>query len=82
MNDKIRSKVVQPQHTDDNFIAKGLTFTCESTKESGEHTFDIQRIDTIFNPEYEGLGYSHPVFFKSVPRGLTLADQGFVDNGR
>jgi hypothetical protein len=41
MNDKIRSKVVQPQHTDDNFITKGLTFTCESTKESGEHTFDI-----------------------------------------
>ena len=77
MNDKIRSKVVQPQHTDDNFVTKGVTFTCESTYETPESLkFDIQRIDTIHNPEYESLveAYKHPVFFKSVPKGLSISD--------
>lgn len=85
MNDKIRSKVVQPRHTDDNFKAKGLTFTVESTHETPEPLiFDIQRIDAIYNPEFEAIMrvYTHPVFFKSVPAGLTFQDQGFIDNGR
>jgi hypothetical protein len=88
MNDKIRSKVVQPQHTDDFFKAKGLTFTVESTHETKEDApslcFDIQKIDAIYNPEYENIMtvYRHPVFFKSAPAGLKFRDQGFIDNGR
>jgi len=45
MNDRIRSKIVQPQSTDDNFKAKGITFSVESTHETKENspplTFDI-----------------------------------------
>ena len=73
MNDKIRSKVVQPSFADDNFKTKGYTFSVESTHATrdGEPNmrFDIQKIDAIFNPEYEKIveGYKHPVFFKSVP---------------
>lgn len=88
MNDRVRSKVVQPQFGDDNFKARGVTFAVESTHEHKEGQtplrFDIQRIDAVFNPEYEAIGsvYRHPVFFKSVPTGLTHGEQGFVDNGR
>ena len=87
MNDRVRSKVVQPQFADDNFKAMGLTFSAESTHETkGEEmlAFDIQRIDAINNPEFPMIScvYKHPVFFKSVPNGMTFEDQGFVDNGR
>lgn len=88
MNDRIRSKIVQPQFADDNFKTKGFTFTVESTHETKEDapplTFDIQRIDAIYNPEFENITkvYTHPVFFKSVPMGLSFADQGFIDNSR
>ena len=77
-NDRVRSKLVQPQFADDNFKAMGLTFSVESTHETkGEPlTFEIQRIDAIYNPEFENLSkvYTHPVFFKSVPMGLSFAD--------
>jgi hypothetical protein len=85
MNDRIRSKVVQPHFGDDSFKTRGLTFSCESTHETPEPiVFDIQKIDAIYNPEYEMLhrAYKHPVFFKSVPSGMRIEDQGFVDNGR
>ena len=59
MNDRIRSKIVQPQFTDDNFKAKGITFSVESTHDTKEGTppltFDIQRIDAIFNPEFDQI---------------------------
>ena len=45
MNDRIRSKIVNPQYADDNFRTKGITFTVESTHETKESeptmTFDI-----------------------------------------
>lgn len=45
MNDKIRSKIVNPTHADDNFKAKGLTFSVENTHETKEGhpmmSFDI-----------------------------------------
>ncbi len=65
---------------DDNFKAKGLTFSVESTHETKEDapplTFDIQRIDAIYNPEFQNISqvYNHPVFFKSVPFGLSFKD--------
>ena len=72
---------------DDNFKAKGLTFSIESThetKDSEPISIDIQRIDAINNPEYENIMnvYRHPVMFKSAPYGVSYADQGFIDNGR
>jgi hypothetical protein len=86
MNDRIKSKIVTPQFADDNFRAKGLTFSVESTHETKEESmsFDIQKIDAIYNPEYDKLMsvYKHPVLFKSTPYGMNFADQGFVDNGR
>lgn len=87
MNDKIKSKIVNPQFADDNFKAKGLTFSVESTHESKENepiTIDIQRIDAIYNPEFDSIMnvYRHPVMFKSAPYGISFADQGFIDNGR
>lgn len=87
MNDKIKSKIVNPQFADDNFKAKGLTFSVESTHESKESdpiSIDIQRIDAIYNPEFESIMnvYRNPVMFKSAPYGMSFADQGFVDNGR
>ena len=86
MNDRIRSKIVTPQFADDNFTAKGLTFSVESTHETKDESmqFDIQRIDAIYNPEFEKIMqvYKHPVLFKSTPFGMTFADQGFIDNGR
>jgi hypothetical protein len=87
MNDKIKSKVVNPQFADDNFKAKGLTFAVESTHETKDGqpiNIDIQRIDAIYNPEFDNIidVYRHPVMFKSAPYGISFADQGFVDNGR
>jgi|LauGreDrversion4_2_1035121.scaffolds.fasta_scaffold366919_2 hypothetical protein len=56
MNDRIRSKVVQPTFADDNFRTRGITFSVESTHETPKGaepiTIDIQKIDAIYNPEY------------------------------
>jgi hypothetical protein len=57
---------------DNFFVTNGITFRAESDLEYVEagaepHTFDVQSIDIIYNPEYEAITrkYKLPVFFKS-----------------
>lgn len=72
----------------EDFATKGITFTVESTFETPpkeEIQMDVQKIDAFYNPEYDKIveqAYKHPVFFKSLPYGLTYEEQGFIDNGR
>ena len=76
MHDKVRAKLVNPLISDD-FEAKGLTFTVESNHETKTNLkVDIQKIDAIYNPECDMIAetYRAPVFFKSIPFGMSYAD--------
>ena len=55
MNDKVRSKLV-PSNVQEDFYTRGLTFSVESTFETQKPVvIDIQKVDAIFNPEYDDL---------------------------
>ena len=80
-NDRVKSKLVNPPVGDD-FNCKGITLVAESNYEFKEPmTFDIRKIDAIYNPEFDQVmgHYRLPVFFKSRP---SLLDEGYLDNGR
>jgi hypothetical protein len=83
------SKVINP-NVDDHFITKGISFKCESDKETTDenaapYNFDIKSIDMIYNPNYHKLAnvYILPVFFKSPRLGEpSFVESGYLDNGR
>jgi hypothetical protein len=71
-------------------LTKGISFKCESNKETTDEkaepfVFDIKSIDVIYNPNYHLLlnSYKIPVFFKSPSLAdPSFVESGFVDNGR
>lgn len=64
---------------------RGLIFETSSQEEIKDLTFDIKKVDLIFNPEFRQdyflKNYALPIFYKSAKARQTLFEIG-VDTGR